>query len=85
MGMDLEKQRLSIEAAKLYYQSDYSQQDIAARLGVSRPTVSRLLHTPKIVDMSGLKLWTRWRISTSLPENLSQNMIWIRHLCVLPR
>lgn len=47
MGMDLEKQRLSIEAAKLYYQSDYSQQDIAARLGVSRPTVSRLLQYAK--------------------------------------
>jgi len=45
--MDLEKQRLSIEAAKLYYQSDYSQQDIAERLGVSRPTVSRLLQYAK--------------------------------------
>ncbi|MGN7356997.1 sugar-binding transcriptional regulator [Paenibacillus sp. SAF-054] len=45
--MDIEKQRLSIEAARLYYQSDYSQQDIAARLGVSRPTVSRLLQFAK--------------------------------------
>ncbi|WP_282943436.1 sugar-binding transcriptional regulator [Paenibacillus sp. RC67] len=45
--MDDEKQRLSIEAARLYYLSDYSQQDIAARLGVSRPTVSRLLQFAK--------------------------------------
>ncbi|GAB6989330.1 sugar-binding transcriptional regulator [Paenibacillus pini] len=45
--MDKEKQRLSIEAARLYYQSDYSQQDIASRLGVSRPTVSRLLQYAK--------------------------------------
>ncbi|MCJ8012411.1 sugar-binding transcriptional regulator [Paenibacillus sp. KQZ6P-2] len=45
--MDIEKQRLSIEAARLYYQSDFSQQDIAARLGVSRPTVSRLLQFAK--------------------------------------
>ncbi|MEC0239665.1 sugar-binding transcriptional regulator [Paenibacillus dokdonensis] len=45
--MDIEKQRLSIEAARLYYQSDYSQQDIAQRLGVSRPTVSRLLQFAK--------------------------------------
>lgn len=45
--MDIEKQRLSIEAARLYYMSDFSQQDIAARLGVSRPTVSRLLHHAK--------------------------------------
>lgn len=45
--MDIEKQRLSIEAARLYYQSDFSQQDIAQRLGVSRPTVSRLLQFAK--------------------------------------
>lgn len=45
--MDIEKQKLSIEAARLYYQSDFSQQDIAARLGVSRPTVSRLLQFAK--------------------------------------
>ncbi len=45
--MDSEKQRLSIEAARLYYQSDYSQQQIATLLGLSRPTVSRLLQHAK--------------------------------------
>ncbi|MBN3524943.1 sugar-binding transcriptional regulator [Paenibacillus apiarius] len=45
--MDNEKQRLSIEAARLYYLSDYSQMEIATRLGVSRPTVSRLLQHAK--------------------------------------
>ena len=45
--MDTEKQRLSIAAARLYYQSDHSQQEVAARLGVSRPTVSRLLQYAK--------------------------------------
>jgi deoxyribonucleoside regulator len=45
--MDLEKQRLSIDVARLYYQSDYSQQQIAERLGISRPTVSRLLQHAK--------------------------------------
>ncbi|WP_017813531.1 MULTISPECIES: sugar-binding transcriptional regulator [Paenibacillus] len=45
--MDHEKQRLSIETARLYYLSDYSQQEIASRLGVSRPTVSRLLQYAK--------------------------------------
>ncbi|NMO97949.1 sugar-binding transcriptional regulator [Paenibacillus lemnae] len=45
--MDQDKQRLSIEAARLYYLSDYSQQEIAVRLGVSRPTVSRLLQQAK--------------------------------------
>ncbi|WML39898.1 sugar-binding transcriptional regulator [Neobacillus sp. OS1-2] len=32
-----------VDVAKMYYQLDYSQQEIAQRLGISRPTVSRLL------------------------------------------
>jgi deoxyribonucleoside regulator len=45
--MALEKQRLIIDAARLYYDSDFSQQEIATELGVSRPTVSRLLQQAK--------------------------------------
>lgn len=45
--MDKEKRRLSIAAARLYYQSDYSQEQIAAQIGLSRPTVSRLLQYAK--------------------------------------
>ncbi|WFE14118.1 sugar-binding transcriptional regulator [Bacillus atrophaeus] len=45
--MDRGKQQLSIEAARLYYQSDYSQQQIAEQLNISRPTVSRLLQYAK--------------------------------------
>lgn len=33
----------AIDAAKLYYQSNHSQQEVADTLGVSRPTVSKLL------------------------------------------
>ncbi len=45
----LEKEKLAkiIEAAKLYYLLDYNQHDIAKVLGVSRPTVSRLLQAAK--------------------------------------
>ena len=32
-----------VEVSKMYYQLDYSQQEIAKKLGISRPTVSRLL------------------------------------------
>ncbi len=35
---------LLIEAARLYYEHDFSQQQIAQKLGVSRPGVSRLLN-----------------------------------------
>ncbi|EAA0092663.1 sugar-binding transcriptional regulator [Listeria innocua] len=46
--MDKQKEQLSIEVARLYYQSDLGQQEIATRLGVSRPTVSRLLQNAKL-------------------------------------
>ncbi|MEG0678622.1 MAG: sugar-binding domain-containing protein, partial [Carnobacterium sp.] len=42
-----EKEKLIIEVAKLYYKSDYSQQTIGEKLGLSRPTVSRLLASAK--------------------------------------
>lgn len=45
--LDNDKIRKVVEAAKLYYQLDYSQNQIAEALGVSRPTVSRLLQQAK--------------------------------------
>ncbi|MCH4566752.1 sugar-binding transcriptional regulator [Bacillus sp. ES1-5] len=45
--MDKDKQQLSVEVARLYYQSDYSQQEIANKLNISRPTISRLLKYAK--------------------------------------
>ncbi len=38
-----DKDKQAIDAAKLYYQSNHSQQAVAEVLGVSRPTVSKLL------------------------------------------
>ncbi|MGM9923664.1 MAG: sugar-binding transcriptional regulator [Bacillus sp. (in: firmicutes)] len=45
--MDSDKRRKVIEAAKLYYLMDCSQQEIANKLKISRPTVSRLLQQAK--------------------------------------
>ncbi|WP_239615254.1 sugar-binding transcriptional regulator [Cohnella mopanensis] len=45
--MENDKIKKIIEAAKLYYHLDYSQNQIADALGVSRPTVSRLLQQAK--------------------------------------
>ncbi|MCH4179437.1 MAG: sugar-binding transcriptional regulator [Megasphaera sp.] len=41
------KDRLAITAVKLYYQSGYSQSDIAKELRLSRPSISRLLQYAK--------------------------------------
>lgn len=48
-GKDMyrDKDKLAINVAKLYYRSDYSQQKIAQELGVSRPSISRLLQYAK--------------------------------------
>lgn len=45
--MDREKLGKIIEAAKLYYLLDYNQNEIAKMMGISRPTVSRLLQQAK--------------------------------------
>lgn len=40
---DIERLKLMIQVAQMYYQYEQTQQDIAAKLCISRPTVSRLL------------------------------------------
>lgn len=45
--MEIDKKQLIIEVAKLYYQFDHTQLAISKKLGVSRPTVSRLLQQAK--------------------------------------
>lgn len=48
------KNKAAISAAKLYYQSGFSQSDIAKALGLSRPSVSRLLQYAK--DMGFVRI-----------------------------
>ena len=45
--MEKDKDRQSINVARLYYQSEYSQNQIAELLKISRPTVSKLLNYAK--------------------------------------
>ena len=45
--MNRDRDKLSINVARLYYRSEYSQQRIAEELGISRPSVSRLLQYAK--------------------------------------
>jgi deoxyribonucleoside regulator len=45
--MTRDRDKLSTNVAKLYYRSEYSQQRIAEELGISRPSVSRLLQYAK--------------------------------------
>ncbi|MBW9157240.1 sugar-binding transcriptional regulator [Clostridium tagluense] len=45
--MEKDKDRQSINVARLYYQSEYNQDQIAKLLNISRPTVSKLLNYAK--------------------------------------
>ncbi|MCO7174831.1 sugar-binding transcriptional regulator [Sporolactobacillus kofuensis] len=45
--LDREKDRMCIDIARLYYESNYSQQEIAHLRQISRPTVSKLLQRAK--------------------------------------
>lgn len=54
--MNEEKQGKLIEVAKLYYQFDLSQQKIAEKLGISRPSVSRLLQQAKEQGIVQIKI-----------------------------
>jgi deoxyribonucleoside regulator len=70
----MENNKLSqiIEAAKLYYQLDYNQQDIAKKLGISRPTVSRLLQQAKKMGIVKIEIIDPSETMEELAEQLKE-------------
>ena len=56
----IDEMRLAVRVARMYYQWDMKQSDIAKRLGLSQPTISRLLQQAK---QSGIV-----RISVTIPQ-----------------
>lgn len=70
----MEKSKLEkvIEAAKLYYLLDYSQQDIADKLGVSRPSVSRFLQQAKEEGIVQIKILDPYEDSEKIADELEK-------------
>lgn len=54
--MDKDKIQQYINVAKLYYESEYSQEQIAKQLSISRPTVSRILSYCKERNIVQIKI-----------------------------
>lgn len=67
--MSMSKDQLSVEVAKMYYQLEYGQQQIARELDISRPTVSRLLKHAKDNGFVQIKITDPFN-ETSLLANL---------------
>lgn len=70
--MDIGKKQLIIEAARLYYQFDYTQMAIAEKLGISRPTVSRLLQQAKSFGYVKIEIIDPFRDNDELEKALQQ-------------
>ncbi|WP_075981951.1 sugar-binding transcriptional regulator [Bacillus massilinigeriensis] len=70
--MEEEKLKKIIEAAKLYYLLDYNQNQIASKLGVSRPTVSRLLQQAKSEGIVKIQITNPMENSTNLAKQLEK-------------
>lgn len=70
--MEEEKLKKILEAAKLYYLLDYNQNDIAKTLGVSRPTVSRLLQQAKSEGIVKIQISDPTQDSTNLAAQLEK-------------
>lgn len=61
-----------VQIAKLYYQLDYSQQEIAKKLGISRPTVSRFLQQAKNEGIVQIKITDPQENSANYAQQLKE-------------
>ncbi|PQD96025.1 RNA polymerase subunit sigma-70 [Pradoshia eiseniae] len=68
----MDKNDKVIQAAKLYYLLDCTQNEIAKKLGVSRPTVSRMLQTAKREGIVQIKICEKADRLTDLEADLEQ-------------
>lgn len=67
-----EKDRQAIEVAKLYYKSNYSQQQVADTLNISRPTVSKLLQHANDKGFVEITIHDPQDVFTQLAQQIQQ-------------
>lgn len=86
MPSNLRKEKAShllYEAARLYYEHQFSQQQIAEKLGVSRPSVSRLLQKARSEGIVKIEIVDPAMWGTAL-ENELQNRFQLKAVSVVP-
>lgn len=62
----------SLKVAKLYYQQDYSQNEIAKIMSISRPTVSRLLQYARDMGLVRIEIADPMTDATDMAETIQQ-------------
>ncbi|WP_442597248.1 sugar-binding transcriptional regulator [Neobacillus sp. D3-1R] len=72
-----------IEVARLYYQFDLSQQRIAEKLGISRPSVSRMLQQAKELGIVQIKIFDQLE-STEKLANSVKEAFQLKHCIIIP-
>jgi deoxyribonucleoside regulator len=74
---------LMIEIARLYYEHDFSQQEIAKKVGISRPGVSRLLQRARTEGIVKIEINDPKRRGTKLEAQL-KNKFSLKDVVVVP-
>lgn len=67
-----ERNKLLIRVAKLYYENDYSQEQIAKKVGISRPYVSKLIHAAKQAGIIKIQVIDPMDIENSLEKEIRE-------------
>lgn len=80
---DPQRDRLLVEAARLYYEHNLSQAQIASRLEISRPGVSRLLQTARDVGIVTIKIFDPGASGTRLEAALKEKY-GLKYCIVVP-
>ena len=79
--MQHNKNKLAISAAKLYYQSGFSQADIAKELQLSRPSVSRLLQYAKDMGFVRIEIFDPIEDQGQLAQKVA-SAYGLRQVCI---
>jgi deoxyribonucleoside regulator len=74
---------LLVEAARLYYQHGFSQQEVAQKLGISRPGISRLLNKAREMGIVKIEIRDPLEKGTRLEESLKKKFN-LKRILVVP-
>ncbi len=79
-----QRQKLLVQVAKLYYEKNYSQEEISKLLKLSRPYISKLLHAARQEGIVRIEIVDSFNTETKL-EKLFRSRFQLEKAIILPR